>query len=809
MSYLNFVHLDVHTEYSLLESTIRIKELVNKAASFEMPAVAMTDSFNISGAVDFFLEAQKRKIKPIIGCKIQVVVNNHKPAGNKSDKALYSLILLVENETGYKNLCKLVTAGQLQSLPNRPSISLDMLAVNTEGLIGISSCVQGNVWSDSDINTCLQILKVAKCFKESFGDNNFFLELQDHGLAIEDAINQDIVKIGEMLSLPLVAGNNCRYLENTDFIAHEILLGIKTKLPSKDPRRQTFPSSEYYFKSSEEMYELFCNIPEAFHNTTKIAERCNFKFDFSQNRFPIHPVPAEYTSDSYLEQKAEEGLDERLKIMSAKGMKFDPDIYWKRLADELTVIRENKLSSIFLIAWDIAQHARESRIMLGPGTGAAPASLVNYVLRITKLDPIEHGLMFERFLSPLLRKPYFNFDFPQNYRDKTINNLVKKLGGQNVIPISTFSDISNRMAIRETGRFFGLPCEEIGKIVKHDNEPEYRSLWHAENPTREDLIKEIGKIEATLKTAEKLRGLYHYRSIYSSYNSGVVIGLEPLANYLALCTAHGDKIATQYPSSAVDGLGFFTVSIREIKSLTIIGNTIRLIWKNQKTYFDFDDIPKNDLATFKLIGEGRTAGITYLENLQKREILKKIQPSRFEDIAAFMALYRPGPMESGMLDDYIKRKQGTSEANYVLPQLKDILQETYGIILYPEQIVKIASVLAGFSLNDGYLLYLAMIRRKPEGIAQQRKKFLEGSKNNQILLPIAEEIFALLEQFSGYAFMKSHSAACAHLAYQLAYLKANYPLEFFAASVATHANDTDKINKYMLDFQEIYGRTKK
>ncbi len=806
MSPSNFVHLHLHTFYSLLDSSLRHDSLFKRAVEYKMPAIAMTDHGNLFGAVDFYNGAKKHGLKPIIGCEVYVAPESRKEKKTNYGlrDASYHLILLVQNDTGYNNLLRLVTSGYLEGFYYKPRIDKELLAEHAEGLIALSSCGRGEVAHNVNKENIPAAEKVADQYRDIMGEDNFFLELQNHKMEYQEKINKELVKIAKKLSLPLVATNNCHYLERKDFHAHEILLCLQTGKTMSDQYRMRYPSDEYYFKSPEEMIELFKDVPEAIENTLKIAERCELNIEFDKLNLPEYPIPESYTLETYLEEKTREGLNERLELMTKRGIEFDAEAYEARLNEELGIIRKMGYPGYFLIVWDFIHHARSQNIPVGPGRGSAAGSVVAYALKITDIDPLQYGLLFERFLNPeRVSMPDIDIDFCMDGREEVIKYVTEKYGGnQNVSQIITFGSMNAKGVLRDVGRVLDMSYGEVDKIAKLVPTRLNITLEDAfkEEPRFGQMKKESEKVAELLEIALSLEGLPRHCSTHAA---GVVISSKPLTQFLPLYKGSNDEVVTQFSMASVEKLGLLKMDFLGLKTLTVIDNALKLIKQSRDIDLDIDAIPKNDAETFKLLSQGRTLGVFQLESNGMRDLLKKMKPDCFEDIIALLALYRPGPLESGMVDDYIKRKHGTLQEKYDLPQLRDILKETHGVILYQEQVMNIASVLARFSLGDADLLRRAMGKKKPEEMAAQRQKFMDGCRKNDIPEKKADKIFNLMEKFSGYGFNKSHSAAYAQVSYQTAYLKTHHPLEFFGALITSDMDNTDKVLRYIHDCREM------
>ena len=771
-----------------------------------MPAVAMTDHGNLFGAVDFYNGAKKHGLKPIIGCEVYVAPESRteKSTNHNMRDASYHLILLVENARGYQNLLTLVTSGYLEGFYYKPRIDKELLAAHAEGLIALSSCGRGEVGWNVNRENIPRATKIAEQYVEIMGEGNFFLELQDHKQEHQKKVNKELVALGKKLSIPVVATNNCHYLNREDFRAHEILLCLQTGKTISDERRMSYPSDEYYFKSSEEMMELFKEYPEAIENTVKIADRCELEFDFDTLNFPDYPIPKGFTLESYLEDLAQKGLQERFAVMDRNKTPYVPEDYQSRLVEELGIINKMGYPGYFLIVWDFIRYAREQNIPVGPGRGSAAGSVVAYALKITNIDPLPYGLLFERFLNPeRVSMPDIDIDFCIEGRDRVIQYVTEKYGGnQNVSQIITFGSMNAKGVIRDVGRVLDMPYGEVDKIAKMVPNKLNITLKDAfkGEPKFSQMRKENPQVEELLSIAEKLEGLPRHCSTHAA---GVVISSKPLTQFLPLYKGSNNEVVTQFSMNCVEKLGLLKMDFLGLKTLTVIDNALRLIQQSRGLELDIFTVSNADDKTFELLSQARTLGVFQLESSGMRDLLKKMKPDSFEDIVALLALYRPGPLESGMVDDYIKRKHGHMEEKYDLPQLKSILQETHGVILYQEQVMNIASVLGGFSLGDADLLRRAMGKKKPEEMAAQREKFMTGCEKNQHPVKKAEKVFNLMEKFSGYGFNKSHSAAYAQISYHTAYLKAHYPLEFFGALITSDMDNTDKVLRYIHDCREM------
>ena len=786
--------------------------MFRRAAEFKMPAVAMTDHGNMFGAIEFYNGAKKHGLKPIIGCEVYVAPESRHDKKEKYDlrDASYHLILLAQNEKGYKNLLKLVTFGYMEGFYYKPRIDKELLAEYAEGLIALSSCGRGEIAHNINRENIPRAIKMASQYRDIMGQDNFFLELQNHKMEYQEKINNELVKIGEKLSLPLVATNNCHYLDREDFHAHEILLCLQTGKTMSDQYRMRYPSDEYYFKSPEEMSELFRDIPQSIENTLKIAERCELEIDFDKLNFPDYPVPEGYTLESFLTEQTNKGLDERFHEMTKYGITYEASLYRKRLQEELNIIERMGYPGYFLIVWDFIDYARRNGIPVGPGRGSAAGSLVAYSLCITDIDPLRYDILFERFLNPeRVSMPDIDIDFCMTKRDNVIKYVSEKYGGsQNVTQIITFGSMNAKGALRDVGRVLDMSYGEVDKIAKLVPNRLNICLKDAFKEERrfESMKRDSEKVTELLDIALNLEGLPRHCSTHAA---GVVISSKPLTNFLPLYKfpskgkGEQDEVVTQYSMGSVEKLGLLKMDFLGLKTLTVIDNALSLIKESLGVDLNIVAISMADPETYKLLCSTRTLGVFQLESSGMRDLLKKMKPDCFEDIIALLALYRPGPLESGMVDDYIKRKHGRLEEKYELPQLKDALKETHGVILYQEQVMRIASILAGFSLGDADLLRRAMGKKKPEEMEAQREKFITGAEGKNINIKKATKVFDLMEKFAGYGFNKSHSTAYALVSYQTAYLKTHYPLQFFGALITADMDNTDKVSRYINDCRDM------
>ncbi len=799
-----FVHLHVHTDYSLLDGAIRIKDLIQTAKTYDMPAVAITDHGNMFGALEFYEAARAGGIKPIVGCEVYITPYTlkdqaekaHKAKGTDEDKN-YHLVLLAENYTGYKNLMKIVTVAHLDGFYYKPCIDKEHLEKYHEGLIALSSCLKGEVSRYILRGKIEQAEKAADEYKNIFGKGNFFLELQANGLLEQAKVNDALLKLSSRLDLPIVATNDCHYLRKSDARAHEILLCIQTNKTILDQKRMKFQTDELYFKSPEEMYSEFGHIQEALKNTLYISERCQLDIPLGQYHFPAFPIEEGKTAEEMFENEARKGLENRWKQIKARRKLSDSELekYRERLEREIKVIKKTGFAPYFLIVADFINYAKQNGIPVGPGRGSAAGSLVAYVMGITDIDPIEHDLLFERFLNEeRISMPDIDVDFCVRRRDEVIQYVSKKYGEDKVAHITTFGTMLAKQVVRDVARALGFSYNEqdrIAKLIPNSLGMTLKKAFELE-PRLLEIQEEDPQVKELFDIATVLEGLARHASTHAA---GIVIGDRPIVEYVPLYRDQDGEVVTQYSMKYVEKAGLIKFDFLGLRNLTVIDDTVKLIEKNHGVKLDMLNIPLDDPKTYELLCRADTTGVFQLESSGMRDILVRLKPERFSDIVALVALYRPGPLESGMVDQYIKAKHGEIPVTYELEELKPILEPTYGVILYQEQVMQIASVLANYTLGEADILRRAMGKKDPEVMKAQRARFLEGAKANNIDLDKANRIFDRMEKFALYGFNKSHSAAYAFVAYQTAYLKAHYPVEFMAALMNSLLGDTSKLVK--------------
>jgi DNA polymerase-3 subunit alpha len=796
----NFVHLHLHTDYSLLDGACEIGELTAEAARRGMPAVAVTDHGNLFAAAKFYNEATTHGVKPIIGCEVYVAPDNHKNRGSTAERSNH-LVLLCENEQGYRNLIKLVSTGFLDGFYYKPRVDHDLLAKHSNGLIALSACLRGEVADALLSEKYDQARANAYRLQNIFGKGNFFLEVQDQGLEIEPRINRDLVKLSRESGIPLVATNDCHYLTRSDAHAQEVLMCIQTGKTMSDAQRMKFATDQFYFKTAEEMAQVFRELPEAVSRTLAIAERCSVKIKRVSDPFPEFKVPESFTADSYFERVVNEGFASRvpqLEKLAAEGRLRHPLAeYQKRLTAEIQMIQKMRFAGYFLIVWDFIRYARAQSVPVGPGRGSAAGSLVSYALRITDVDPLQYDLLFERFLNPeRVSMPDIDIDFCMRRRGEVIDYVRQTYGNESVAQIITFGTMAAKAVLKDAGRALDMQYGEVDKIAKLVPATLNIELEDAlkQSPQLDSLRKSDERVKQLVEVALRLEGLARHASTHAA---GVVISPRPLTEIVPLYKSSKDEITTQYDMTALERIGLLKMDFLGLTTLTVLDDAVRLIEQNRGVKINLSGLPLDDAEIYALFSRGDTTGIFQFESHGMRDILKRYQPSRLEDLTALNALYRPGPIQGGMIDDFIARKHGKKKVTYDLPALEEILSETWGVILYQEQVMQIANRLAGFSLGDADLLRRAMGKKKPEEMAAQREKFLTGCAARKVPAKKAEKIFDLMAEFAGYGFNKSHSCAYALLAYQTAWLKTHYPVEFVAAMLTSETGNTEKVVKYI------------
>ncbi len=784
-----FVHLHVHTQYSLFDGLSRIPDMVRKAKELGMPAVAITDHGNMYGVIHLYKEAKAQGIKPVLGCEVYMTRGSRFEQKNK--ERLCHLILLAKDLAGYHNLVKIVSKGFVDGENNyhRPRVDYDLLEQYHEGLIAMSACIEGHIQQDilnrNENGACQSLERLVRIF----GKEDFYLEIQNHGLPEEALVCDTFKRWASQYGLKLVATNDFHYLERADAAAQEVKLCISTGSNLEDPSHFRFSNDEFYMKTGDEMAELFPDTPEALSTTLEIAEKCNVEIPFDERHLPKFPVPEGYTDVTYLRHLCDEAIPVRY------GQET-PEIR-QRLDYELGIIEKMGFPSYFLIVWDYVKFARDHEIPVGPGRGSAAGSVVAYLLGITGLDPLKYNLLFERFLNPeRISMPDIDMDFCYENRSRIIDYVTRKYGKDHVAQIITFGTLAARAVLRDVGRALNMPLSEVNRIMKMvpmelgitldkalKNSKEFYNEYESNSQVRR--LVDYGKV---------LEGLARHSSTHAA---GVVISAAPVDDYVPLQYSKEGYLTTQYDKDLVEELGLLKMDFLGLRTLTVIGDTIKLIRQNRGVDLDIDAIPLDDQPTCQILTDGDTAGVFQMESSGITNLVKELRPTHFEDLIPLVALYRPGPLGSGMVDDFIKGSHGEKEITYLHPLLEPILKDTYGVILYQEQVMQIASVMGGFSLGQADLLRRAMGKKKEKVLKEQRDTFLAGTRNNNIDDTIANKVFDLMVYFAGYGFNKSHSAAYAYVAYQTAYLKAHYRPEFMAATMTSMINDMGKISYYV------------
>ena len=790
----DFVHLHCHTEYSLLDGAIRLRDLCSRAKDYGMPACAITDHGNMFGAAYFAKQCAEVGIKPIFGCEVYVC-HDHLDKTSELARKRNHLILLARNETGYHNLVKLVTRGYLEGFHYKPRVDKAQLRQYAEGLVCLSACIAGEVPRAIQAGDMDRALELAREYASIYPDN-FYLELQSNGLKEQQVVNDGLMEIAERLHLPLVATNDCHYLDAQDADAHEVLLCIQTQTTMDDPKHMRFETRELYYKSAEEMEAAFGHVPEALANTVRIAEQCNVQLDFGHHYFPVYPLPEGATLESEFRRLAEAGLEQRLQ-RHPDPASLKPEVYRARLQHELDVICDMGFPGYFLIVQEFINWAKDHGIPVGPGRGSAAGSLVAWALRITNLDPLPYNLLFERFLNvERVSLPDIDVDFCERRRGEVIQHMVDTYGKDSVAQITTFGTMKAKGVVRDVGRALGMSFAEtdrIAKMVPDDLKMTIKKAMEME-PELQKLYDSDPQVRHLLDTAQRLEGLARHASTHAA---GLVVSDKPMDEYLPLYTGKRGELVTQFDGPMTEQTGLVKFDFLGLKTMTLIQDTLDNISRQGQTPPDLDNLPLTDAATYDLYSRGDTDGVFQVESSGMRQYLRMLRPSCFEDIIAMLALYRPGPLGSGMVDEFIKRKHGQVPVVYPHDSLRDCLRDTYGVIVYQEQVMQIAQIIANYTLGGADLLRRAMGKKKAEAMAKERVKFVDGARDNHIGKEKADEIFDLMEKFAAYGFNKSHSAAYALVSYFTAYLKVHHKVEFMAALMTSEMGNQDKLLKYV------------
>ncbi len=783
----NFAHLHLHTQYSLLDGACKLPDLMSRARELGVSALAMTDHGVLYGAIDFYKAAEKHGIKPIIGCELYVAKRTRHDRTPHVDDDQYHLVVLAKDEVGYRNIVKLSSTGFVDGFYYKPRVDLEVLDRHREGIIALSACLAGEIPSFLLQGDGEAARRKAAEYREIYGPDNFYLELQSNGIPEQDRVNAGLVDIARELDIPLVATNDVHYIRREDARMHDVLLCIQTGKTIDDKDRLRFQTDEFYLKSPDEMQAAFRHVPEACENALAIAERCNFKFEFGRSAFPLFEVPEGYSQETYLRHLCMDGLERRYGEVT--------EALVARLTYELDVIVKMGYAGYFLIVWDFIRFARENGIYVGPGRGSAPGSLVSYALGITDIDPIRYGLIFERFLNPeRVTMPDIDVDFCFERRGEVIDYVTRKYGSDRVAQIITFGTMAARAAIRDVGRVLNFPYNEVDRIAKLvPMEPGTTIAKALEaSPELKAACDQDEKVRNLIDTARAVEGMPRHASVHAA---GVVISRDPLVENVPLYRTNDDAITTQFAMEDLEQIGVLKMDFLGLRTLTVIGKAIDIIRRTHGEEIDISQIPLDDPAVYEALRQGDSLGMFQLESSLFQGLLREVRPTCFEDIVAILALGRPGPM--GRIQDFAQQKHGEKPVEYPHPDLEPVLKETYGNMLYQEQVMMVASTLAGFTLGEADILRRAMGKKKPEVLAAQREKFMEGARKRGVDEETATQIFDLMEFFSGYGFNKSHSAAYAMISYRTAWLKTHYPVEFMAALLTSVTRASEKVAFYV------------
>jgi len=785
-----FVHCHLHSEYSLLDSSIRVKDIVNSATEKGMDSIALTDHGVMYGAIEFYLKAKSAGLKPLIGCEAYVATKGRM---DKTVRQSNHLVLIAQNATGYKNLVKLVSIGFTEGFYYKPRVDHEMLKKYSEGLIVLSACLGGEVASALLMDDYQQAKKSASFYKEVFKDN-YYLEIQDHGMSEQRRINPDLVRLSKDLNIKLVATNDCHYTNKDDALARNVLTCIQSGKKLED-NTYKFEESEFYIKSPEEMYEVFSEIPYALTNTLEIAEKCNLIIPMGKTILPSFPLPAGHTPDSYLRKLAMDGLKKNYKEITHEIM--------ERFDFELNTINTMGFPAYFLIVWDYINYARSKGIQVGPGRGSAAGSIIAYALGITNLDPLPYNLLFERFLNPeRVSMPDIDTDFCIERRDEVYQYVGEKYGHTNVSQIVTLGTLGAKQVIRDVSKVLGFSVAESDRLSKMIPTGIKVKLKDGLEEGL-DLKKEYdtnSTVKQIVDISLKLEGLSRHSSIHAA---GVVIAKDPIDTIVPLQRTNDGNLVTQYQMTELEKLGLLKMDFLGLRNLTMIANSLDIIEKTRGFKLDVNFLSFDDKKTYELLSSGETVGVFQLESPGMRKLVKDLEPNLFEEIIALLALYRPGPLGSGMVKDFVERKHGRSPITYPHPSIENILKDTYGLIVYQEQIMQISQIIGGYTLGQADLLRRAMGKKKLEEMTKQKQTFLEGASKKGIDSVLASDLFATMEKFAEYGFNKSHSAAYAVITYQTAYLKANYPIEYMAALVSSVMSTQDKVPFYIAECKRM------
>jgi DNA polymerase-3 subunit alpha len=809
---MSFVHLHLHTEYSLLDGATRPEDLAKRVAKQGMPACAITDHGNMFGAVEFYNAMKKEGVKPIIGCEMYVAYGSRFDKAGVEDGqadagANNHLIVLAQNDVGYRNLVKLVSAGYTEGFYYKPRIDKELLREHREGLIVLSSCLKGEVSQALALDNWQKARDAALAYREILGPENFFLEIQDHGIPDQQKILSMMAQLGREVGLQLVGTNDSHYLDQSDAFAHEVLLCIGTGKTLGDEKRMKFYSDDFYVKGPEEMRRVFKDYPEAADNTMRIADRIDLSLEVKGHHLPKFPVPPKYDIASYFAEVSRKGLEKRLNaqagLFATKQKRHEVAHYWERLEREIEIIKNMGFPGYFLVVWDFIKYAKDHGIPVGPGRGSAAGSVVAWALEITNVDPLEYDLLFERFLNPeRISMPDIDLDFCMNRRGEVIEYVRDKYGKENVAQIITFGTMAAKSVVRDVGRVMGHQYGFVDKISKMIPGGPGVTLTDAkkDSPQLAEAIRNDEEVKKIVEIGERLEGLSRHAGMHAA---GVVITPEPVTNYVPLYRTNRDEIVTQFDMRVVEKMGLVKMDFLGLRTLTVIDDAVKSAKSVEGIDIDIDAIPLDDPEVYRLFQEGRTKGVFQFESGGMVDLLRKARPTQFEDLAALNALYRPGALDAGMVDEYVKRKNGTSKARYLVPAMKEILEETYGVIVYQEQVMQIAQRVAAYSLGQADLLRKAMGKKDAAVMAAERGKFVDGAVGNGYDKKKANDIFDYIEPFARYGFNKSHSVAYALVAYHTAWLKVHYPRHFMAALMSSEMDKTDSVVKFIHEASQM------
>lgn len=806
MSEKQFVHLHLHTGYSLLDGMIHLDELVNAAFANEMEALAITDHGNIFGAVQFCQKAKNKGIKPIIGCELYLAPRSRfddDVVGIDGRRPYSHLIVLCENEKGYKNLCKLLTSAYQEGFKYKPRVDKEILSSHSEGLIASSACLGGEIPRKIRQGRFEEALKSAEEFKEIFGKDNFFLEIQEHGLPSQEEVNDAIIQISEKTNIPLVVTNDVHFLRKEDFEAHKILLCIQTKttLEEREGKGKEAYTREHYFKTKEEIWGRFKNFEEGLLNTVEIAKRCRFEFDFETRHFPKFEVPQGYSTIDYFDEIVKKGFEKKI-LNSPKIKEEDKKHYKERLDFESELIVRMDFVSYFLIVSDFIKFAKENKIPVGPGRGSAAGSLVSYCLDITDIDPIKYNLLFERFLNPeRVSMPDIDIDFCVRGREKVIDYVKQKYGNDNVSQIITFGELKAKSAIRDVGRVLGMELKKVDKVAKliPVEQGSVIGVEHAIKTTLKEIYEKDDEVKKILDYVKKIEYLPRHAGMHAA---GVVIAPEPIYNFCPLFRGSKGEDVTQFEKDDIQSIGLLKMDFLGLRTITIIHDTFELIKKSGGKAPTLEEIPLEDKKTFELFSAGNTDAVFQFESPGMKDALRRLKPTKIEQLIVLNALYRPGPLGAGILNDYIERAHHPEKVTYLLEELKPILEETLGLIVYQEQVMQIANKIAGFSLGEADLLRQAISKKNAEKMKVLEEKFRNGASDRKYDRKIVDSLIDQIKYFGGYGFNKSHSAAYTLVAYWTGYLKAHFPEAFMAATLSNFMDKIDDIIKLMNSCRE-------